>query len=73
MKISLYRGLGVLLLAVGLGGTLLPTTPFLIAAAGDRAPRRQRGGRLVRAARGMALSAGDLCGGRAALDLDSAF
>lgn len=35
MKVPLYRGLGLLLLAVGLGATLLPllpTTPFLIAA-----------------------------------------
>lgn len=36
MKVPLYRGLGLLLVAVGIGGTLLPllpTTPFLIAAA----------------------------------------
>lgn len=36
MKVPLYRGLGLLLVAIGLGGTLLPllpTTPFLIAAA----------------------------------------
>lgn len=36
MKVPLYRGLGLLLLAIGIGGTLLPllpTTPFLIAAA----------------------------------------
>ncbi len=36
MKVPLYRGLGLLLLAIGLVGALLPllpTTPFLIAAA----------------------------------------
>jgi hypothetical protein len=36
MRVPLYRGLGLLLVAIGIGGTLLPllpTTPFLIAAA----------------------------------------
>lgn len=36
MKVPLYRGLGLLLLAIGIGAALvplLPTTPFVIAAA----------------------------------------